>query len=397
MPTIAPAADPNQQAPSLTRGTTAGDGLVGGVDTHADTHTAAVLDATGQLMGHATFAADPAGYSQLWTWMAAFTANSRTVTRVGVEGTGAYGVGLTRHLQAVGVEVVEVDRSDRKARRFAGKADPLDAEAAARAVLAGVRTGIPKTKGSGVEALRVLRVARRSAVSQRADVVRQIKTLLVTAPDCLRGRLRTLTTGKLITACAGLRAGLGGTRTPTPHGLLDGAGVLAATKIALRSLGRRYQTLSVEVTELEKLIEPLVAELNPALLALPGVGPDSAGQLMVTAGANAERVHSEGALAMLAGVAPIPASSGKTRRHRLNRGGDRQANAAVHRVVITRLRHDERTKAYMTRRTSEGLSRPEVIRCLKRHVIREIYRALRPTEVAYTAPNTSTRTAAVTT
>lgn len=331
------------------------------MDTHADTHTAAVLDASARLLAHATFPATGAGYGQLWTWLTGFG----PITRVGVEGTGAYGLGLTRYLRAVGVQVVEVDRSDRKARRFAGKADPLDAEAAARAVLAGVRTGAPKDRDSQVEALRVLRVARRSGVAQRADVIRQIKTLTVTAPDGLRERLRHLSTGALIDTCANLRP------DPARAGQVE-----YATKVALRSLGRRHRSLSEEIKELEALIHPLVEKVNPALLALPGVGPDSAGQLLVTAGGNPDRLRSEAALAMIAGVAPIPASSGKTHRHRLNRGGDRQANAAVHRIVITRLRRDPRTQDYMTRRTAEGLSKAEIIRCLKRHVIREIYRAL---------------------
>jgi transposase len=379
MSTIAAAERLRQDAPRPTETAAAPTGLVAGVDTHADTHTAAVLDASGRLLAHATFPATAAGYSQLWTWLTGFG----PVSRMGVEGTGAYGLGLTRHLRAVGVQVIEVDRSDRKARRFTGKADPLDAEAAARAVLAGVRTGVPKDRSSQVEALRVLRVARRSAVSQRADVIRQVKTLIVTAPDALRERLRHLTTGALIDTCAALR--------PDP---VRAGQVEYATKVALRSLGRRYRSLSEEIKELEGLIHPLVEQVNPALLALPGVGPDSAGQLLVTAGANPERLRSEAALAMIAGVAPIPASSGKTHRHRLNRGGDRQANAAVHRIVITRLRRDPRTQAYLARRLTEGLSKAEIIRCLKRHVIREIYRALQNPGTASSSASPQTEPAA---
>lgn len=345
-------------------------GPVGGVDTHADTHTAAVIDASGRLLGHHAFPTTAAGYDQLTSWMAAFG----PVARVGVEGTGAYGAGLTRHLRAnTTIEVVEVDRNDRKARRFAGKADPLDAESAARAVLSGVRTGIPKQTTSDVEALRVLRIARHSGVDDRADATRQIKSLLITAPEELRAGLRGLSTTVLVRTCAHLRPA---PVTPTSGGASARGLVLAATKTALRSLARRHQRLTAEITDLEKIITVLVSAINPALLALPGVGPDSAGQLLVTAGANAERVHSEPALAMLTGVAPIPASSGKTRRHRLNRGGDRQANAALHRIILSRLRCHEATQTYMTRRIGEGLSRAEIIRCLKRHLIREIYRVL---------------------
>jgi transposase len=284
---------------------------------------------------------------------------------VGIEGTGAYGAGLARYLHDQDVPMLEVDRPDRKTRRSAGKSDPIDAEAAARAALARARTGVPKVRTGRVEALRNLRVARRSAVDQRADCLRRIRTLIVTAPDGLRARLHGLTTQDLLHACAGLRPD--NTRVDQPE---------HATKVALRSLARRHATLTEEVTELDTLIEPLVAAINPDLLALNGVGADVAGQLLVTAGENTDRIHSEAAFAMLCGAAPIPASSGKTHRHRLNRGGDRQANAALYRIVLCRLRWDPRTQAYMRRRTAEGLSKKDIIRCLKRFIAREIYYVL---------------------
>jgi transposase len=333
----------------------------GGVDTHLDSHTAAVIDAVGRVLGTQQFPATAAGYAALLAWMR----GHGRLSRVGVEGTGAYGAGLARRLRGEDVEVIEVDRPDRKARRFQGKSDPLDAIAAAKAALAGERTGTPKQRDGRVEALRNLRVARRSAVGQRADTQRQIKTLIVTAPDELRTRLRGLTVKELIATCANLRPDRADAATPA-----------TATKIALRSLARRHQQLSTEIADLDELLEPLVTAVSPALVAANGVGTDVAGQLLVTAGENHDRLVSEAAFAMLCGVAPIPASSGKTTRHRLNRGGDRQANKALYRVVLCRLRWDPRTRAYAERRTKEGLSKKEIIRCLKRYVARELYQLI---------------------
>lgn len=342
--------------------------VTGGVDTHAHTHTAAALDPAGRLLGHATFPATGAGYSALSTWLSSFGA----LRSVGVEGTGSYGAGLCAHLAGAGIAVLEVNRPDRSARRLAGKADPLDAEAAARAVQGAVRTAIPKTRhgdqGGRVEALRVLRVARRSAIEQRSAAVVTMKTLIVTAPEALRAGLRGLGDRALLATCAGLR--------PDVSTLAMLADPVQGTKVALRALARRHRALSEEVTDLDALIVPLVEAINPALLTLRGVGPDVASQLIITAGANPHRVHSEAAFAMLCGVAPLPACSGKTRRYRLNRGGDRQANNALWRIVMCRMRWEERTRVYVTRRTTEGLSKKDIIRCLKRAVAREIYRVL---------------------
>jgi transposase len=335
--------------------------VVGGVDTHQDTHTAAVLDLVGRVLGTEQFPATPAGYQALLAWMRGFG----RLWRIGVEGTGAYGAGLGRRLRDEAVEVIEVDRPNRKTRRLQGKSDPIDAIAAAKAVLAGERIGLPKQRDGHVEALRNLRVARRSAVSQRADTQRQIKSLIVTAGDQLRTQLRGLPTNKLIATCANLRPDRADTASPA-----------TATKIALRSLARRHQHLSTEITELDDLLQPLIAAINPDLLEANGVGADTAGQLQVTAGENHDRLTREAAFAMLCGVAPIPASSGKTTRHRLNRGGDRQANAALYRVVLSRLRWDPRTREYMQRRTKEGMSKKHIIRCLKRYVARELYQLI---------------------
>jgi transposase len=335
--------------------------ITGGVDTHKDTHTAAVIDGAGRLLGSAQFPATAAGYGRLLEWMRGFGA----IAGVGVEGTGAYGAGLARHLAVAEVEVIEIDRPDRKTRRWQGKSDPVDAEAAARAALAGRRTGTPKDRDGEVEALRSLRVARRGGVAHRADVVKQMKALVVTAPEPVRAELSALTGAQLVAACA--EAGVASARAGDPA---------VAVRLALRSLALRHRHLSAEIKELDEIINRLVHTIAPKLVAVNGVGPDVAGQLLVSAGDNPGRLRSEAAFAMLCGVAPLPASSGKTQRHRLNRGGDRQANAALYRVVLCRLRWDPATRAYAERRTAGGKSKKEIIRCLKRYVAREVYAIL---------------------
>jgi transposase len=325
--------------------------VTGGVDTHQDTHTAAALDSAGRLLGHRQFPTTPAGYAALLDWLR----SHGELERVGIEGTGVYGAGLALVLQVAGVSLVEVDRPDRKTRRWQGKSDPVDAEAAARAAQAGRATGIPKDRTGRIEALRALRVARRSAVSARAQAQTQMKSLIVTAPDQLRSSLRAMGNRELIATCAA--------RRPARDAAGDPA---TATIIALRALARRHQQLTTEIDDLDTLITPLVAQINPALSALLGVGPDVAGQLLVTAGENPHRLHSDAAFAMLCGAAPLPASSGRTTRHRLNRGGDRQANAALHRIVLCRLRWDPRTRTFVEQHTATGKSKKEIIRILKR-------------------------------
>jgi transposase len=335
--------------------------VTGGVDTHKDTHTAAALDHTGRLLGHHQFPATPTGYAALLLWLRAFG----DLVVVGLEGSGVYGAGLAQFLQIAAVELVEVDRPDRKTRRHHGKSDPVDAEAAARAAQAGRATGTPKTRGGRIDALRALRVARRSAVTARAQAQTQIRSLIVTAPDPLRRTLSSMPLRGLLEHCA--------TRRPDPA---HADQPVTATVIALRVLARRHRELTAEIAELDTLIAPLVTAINPTLTAMTGVGPEVAGQLLVTAGDNPHRLRSEAAFAMLCGVAPLPASSGRTQRHRLNRGGDRQANSAVYRVVLCRLRWDPRTRAYAARRTTEGMNKKEIIRCLKRYIARDLYQAL---------------------
>lgn len=334
--------------------------VTGGIDTHGETHHAAVVDRLGRHLADREFEATGGGYRKLLAWLLSFGA----VTAVGVEGTGAYGAELARVLAGGGLKVVEVDRPDRKTRRLKGKSDPIDAYAAAEAVASGRASGIPKTRSGVVEAVRALRVPRRSAVKSRTQAVNQARQLLVTAPEALRSQLRGLSAAALAKACARLRPGS------------DLADPLHAAKAALRRLGRRILALTEEIDELEAELKALTTQAAPELLALQGVGADVAGQLLATAGDNPDRLHSEAAFAHLCGVAPIPASSGRRDRHRLNRGGDRAANHALHTITLCRLRWDERTRTYMDRRTRQGLSKKDIMRCLKRHIAREVYRVL---------------------
>jgi transposase len=333
--------------------------VVGGVDTHADTHTVAALDQVGGLLGVAMFPATAAGYRDLYDWLA----GHGPVGRVGVEGTGSYGAGLTRQLWAAGIEVVEVNRPDRAARRAKGKSDPVDAENAARAVLAGTATGTPKARDGLVEAIRALHVARRGAIKARTAAHNEMTGLLVTAPEPIRAAVKPLKKAKRIRAAAGYRPGP--VTDPT-----------YAVKTALRSLARRVQALDAEIAALDADLHALTALAAPQLVAEFGVATDTAAQLLITAGGNPDRLTSEASFAAVCGTQPIPASSGKTTRHRLNRGGDRQANRALHAVVLTRMRHHAPTRAYVARHKAEGKTTQEIMRKLKRYLARRIYHLL---------------------
>ena len=335
--------------------------ITGGVDTHSEVHVAAALDPVGGLLGTREFPATAAGYAGLLGWLGKFG----DVALVGVEGTGSYGAGLARYLAARGVRVVEVDRADRQDRHRNGKSDPLDAVSAARAALSGRASGEPKGRDGAIEAIRSLTVAKRSARRERTQAVNQARALILTGPDELRARFAGKSTAALAGAVAALR--------PRP-----GAGYPLG--VALRELGRRVQFLDAQIARLDELIVPLVTARAPGLLALHGVGPDTAALLLTAAGDHPERLRSEAAWAHLCAVAPIPASSGKTRRHRLNRGGNRDANHALWRIVITRMSTCPATRAYVQRRTAEGLSKKDIIRCLKRYVAREVYRHLQPAD-----------------
>jgi transposase len=335
-----------------------GSQITGGVDTHLDVHVAAVLDDHGGLLGTSSFATTPQGYDALCEWLGSFG----EVVVVGVEGTGSYGAGLTRHLHGVGIKVVEVDRPNRQRRRRSGKSDTHDAISAARAAFAGDALGEPKIRDGNVEAIRV-RLARASARRDRTRALNQMRALITTAPEELRAQLRALTIPRLVRTAAGFR----------PAGRSD---VVNANRLALKTLARRILELDAEIDLLDGFLTPLVAETAPEMIERVGVGTDTAGALLVAAGENSSRIHNERSFARLCGAAPLDASSGKQQRHRLSRAGDRQANSALWRIVITRLSYDPDTRQYLKRRCAEGKTKTEAIRCLKRYVARELYACL---------------------
>jgi transposase len=343
--------------------------VTAGVDTHLDVHVAAVLDDRGGLLGVESFATTPAGYRGLLGWLRGFGA----VELVGVEGTGSYGAGLTRHLHREGVRVVEVDRPNRQRRRRRGKSDPQDAVSAARSAQSGDARGEAKTRDGNVEAMRVLRVARSSARKARTQALNQMRSIVATGPEPIRAELRDLTVYRLLERAAGYRPG-------------QRRDVMSLTKRTLRILARRAQALEAEVAELDTILKQLVAETAPALAARPGVGTECASVLLVAAGDNPQRLRNDATFAHLCGAAPIDASSGKHQRHRLNRGGDRQANAALWHIVITRMVNDPRTRHYIQRRINEGLTKKEAFRCLKRYIAREVYNHLPHPHLALDSP-----------
>src|SRR3954449_2114283 len=337
-------------------------GAVVGVDAHTDTHDVAVLDDCGRLLARQTFAADAAGYRGLHAWIETFA----PVAAIGVESTGSYAAGLVRHLRAEGLEVLEVNQPHPHTRRRRGKSDPIDAELAARHVLTGDRPVVAKDTSGIVEAIRQLRVARDGAVKARSAALNALGGLIVTAPEDLRRQL-TARKGTRARArlCERLRPDLRRLREREQ-----------AAKAALRSLARRIAELDGEIELLDQQLAQLVAEAAPITLHRVAVGTGHAATLLVTAGQNIERLRHEAAFAALFAASPIPVSSGRTDRHRLNYGGDRDANRALHMIAVCRLRHCERTRAYAARRTSEGKTKTEIIRCLKRYIARELYHAL---------------------
>lgn len=332
--------------------------VVGGVDTHKDLHVAAVVDDNDQVLGTQSFATTRQGYKLMLTWMRSFG----DLQRIGVECTGSYGAGLLRYMQVAGVDILEVTAPDKLDRRRRGKNDDFDAQSAAHAAFARRRTVTPRSRDGMVESLRVLKVCRKTAVQARRIALQIIQTTIVCAPDRLRELLRNMTRMKLIRTLAAWRPDLTGYRD-----------VEEAYKIALKSLARRYLELHDEVADLDDMIKAIVTDLAPELIARNGVGLNSAAQLLLTAGDNPERLRSEASFAALCGVSPVPASSGKTTRHRLNRGGDRAANSALHIIAIGRLRLDPKTQEYVARRIAEGHSKLEAIRCVKRYIAREVF------------------------
>jgi transposase len=336
--------------------------IVVGVDAHTDTHDAAVLDDCGRLLGRRTFRADAGGYCALLTWARGFG----SVAALGVESTGSYAAGLVRYLRAEGLEVLEVNQPHAHTRRRRGKSDPIDAEMAARHVLAASSVVIAKDTSGIVEAIRQLRIARDGAVKARSAALNALTGLIVTAPEDLRRQLVIRkTTRARATLCARLR--------PDPTRLHE---PVHAAKAALRSLARRVIDLDAEITALDRQLTHLVATAAPTTTARVAVSTGHAGTLLVAAGQNIGRLRSEASFAALCAAGPIPVSSGRTDRHRLNYGGDRDANRALHMIAVCRLRYCQRTRAYAERRIAEGKTKTEIIRCLKRYIARELYHAL---------------------
>ena len=333
-----------------------------GVDTHADSHALAVVEARSQRTSRClTIPATRLGYRQALRVARRSAPGARVWA---LEGSGCYGAGLARFLSVRGERVLEVERPARAGRQGRLKSDALDAERAARTVLAGKTAALPRL-GAQTQALRALLVTRAGAVNACTAALNELRALIVTCPPELREPLHGLSEARLLSACARLRPG----QTDSEH---------AALALALRSLAQRVRQLRAESSTLERELHKRVQALAPELLARPGVGPISAAAILI-AWSQPARVRSEAAFARLAGVAPIPASSGKTIRYRLDRGGDRQLNRALHTIILCRRRTDDNTKTYIARRLAEGKTQREAVRCLKRYLARSLFRLLEAT------------------
>ena len=330
-----------------------------GIDTHKDTHAVCIVDELGRALGSGEFRADAAGYAMV----ADAIGDPADCIVVGIEGTASYGAGICRYLRERGYNVAEVLRPKRAGRRPGSpKSDPVDAERAARDALAGIGASVPKSQDGWVEQARGLFVARQACVRTYVSCVNTAKGMLVAAPEGIREKYRAM-------AADGMMRSLIRRRTCADP-------VCQATYDALRSLACVWRESMAAAEELEARIASLVEENAPSLLAVFGCGPISAASLAIAAGDNPERLRSEAAFASLCGTSPVEASSGRVVRHRLNRGGNRQANAALHRIAIVRLRYDDRTREYAAKKQAEGKSKKEILRCLKRYIAREVYKAL---------------------
>jgi transposase len=331
--------------------------IIIGVDTHKHVHAAVAINALGARVGAMTAPVSAQGYRDLEAWARSLG----PIRAFGIEGTGCYGAGLSRALQARGHAVLEVNRSNRQSRHQHGKSDPLDAENAARAVLGGQAQAVPKSGTSSVEMIRHLKVARDTAVKARSQAMLTLKSILVSAPAALREQLEAITSKMaLIRRLAALRPG---PLTSTT----------ASARFSLRTIARRWLALDAEIQAHDAHLHHLTAACAPAMTNAPGISTGTTAEMLLLVGDNPERIRSEAAFAKLCGACPIPASSGKTQRHRLNRGGNRQANAALYRVVVGRMRSHQPTLDYVAKRTAEGKAKREIIRCLKRFLAREIY------------------------
>ncbi|MBO0730549.1 MAG: IS110 family transposase [Acidimicrobiaceae bacterium] len=331
--------------------------IIVGVDTHKHIHVAAAIDTLGVRLADRSFAADSGGYLRLAEWAESLG----RIESIGIEGTGSYGAGLASALRRCGHRIVEVNRGNRQTRRANGKSDTADAEIAARQVLAGVAKAVPKSADGRVEMIRQLKVARDTAVKARTSVMITLKQIVVNSRPELREVLSLLNDKTLINRCAGFRVSK----------LTD---TTASAKYTLRTLARRWLTLNNEIAEADRYLDELTTDVAPTMRQAFGVGPDTAAEMLIIFGDNPERIRSDAAFAKLCGACPVPASSGMTSgRHRLYTGGHRQANAALYRSVIVRMRFHEPTIEYVNRRTAEGLGKREIIRCLKRFLAREVY------------------------
>ena len=331
--------------------------VIGGVDTHAETIHVAAIDDLGRDLGDQEFPTTPVGYREAL----AFLIGHGTLSMIGIEGTSSYGAGIARAARTAGIEVREVTRPDRATRRMQGKSDPIDAYAAARAVLSGRADAAPKDEQ--VDAIRALHIARNSAVKARTAAMNQIHHMLITAPVPIREKYRTLKEKPLVNALAACRPA---TQEPTHRAVLH----------ALKTLAQRHQFLTAQADDLHAELDALATAANPHLRSIRGVGPTTAAQLLITAGGNPERLRAEASFAALCGTAPVPASSGKTTRYRLSRGGDRAANSALHRIALNRMSSDPRTRDYVARQRASNRSTPEILRMLKRAIAREIFKSL---------------------
>jgi transposase len=340
--------------------------ITAGADTHKDTHTVAALDGTGRLLGVTEFAATAKGYKRVHRWLEGFG----RINCIGIEGTGSYGAGLARALNAAGIRVVEVSCPNRQLRRRRGKSDPVDAESAARAALAGQALGTPKSQDGPIEAMRLVRVERRSAIKARTQAANQLHGTLASAPESLRQRFRGRTVKAVVKTASTFRIS-------DPNDSLD-----STMRYVLRGLARRWLLLDEEVGHLDKLLTKMVEAVAPQLTEKVGIGVEVASALLVAVGDNPERLRSEASFAALCGVSPVDASSGRQRRHRLNRGGNRDANRALWVIAFVRMRCDSRTKEYTEKRKQEGLSSLEITRCLKRYIARDLFKILRPLAVS---------------
>jgi transposase len=336
--------------------------VVAGVDTHKDTHHVAVLDLAGRALADAPFPASAAGYRRLLE----FVAGHGVIDKIGVELTGSYGAALTRYLIAEGVPVVEVNTTDKATRARRGKDDAIDAVAAAQKALAGMASATPKDTTGATEAIRLLTAVRDLAVKQRTQAMNQIHAHLVTAPEQLREPLRAMPRATLLQTLRSLR--------PDRARLAD---PVQAAKVALKALADRIRVLDQEIAHADADLTGLVQATAPTLLARPGIGVHTAARFLITAAANVDRLHGDAAFARLCGAAPVPVSSGKTHRMRLHRGGDRQANRALHMIVIGRIKTDARTQTYLAKKLAQGHSKRDAIRALKRYLCREVLHALR--------------------